>query len=156
MFEIVERVSNDIYKVLDHNDGVIEEASIFDLLGLVDSISNLRQLDDYYVVDFDNTVVKPVYKGIKFRLYPNSSQQEYFSKCFGCCRKVYNEILSRKLSYYESTKGNLDITPAALKEEFTYLKEVDSAALGREYLEVNKAFSNFYSGRTKRPRFHSK
>ena len=156
MFEIVERVSYDIYKVLDHNDGVIEEASIFDLLMLVDNISNLRKIDDYYVVDFDDTVIKPVYKGIKFRLYPNSSQQEYFSKCFGCCRKVYNEILSRKLSYYESTGGCIDITPAALKEEFTYLSEVDSMALGREYLEVNNAFSNFYSGRAKRPRFHSK
>ena len=60
MFEIVERVSNDFYKVLAHNDGVIEEASIFDLLMLVDNISNLRKVDDYYVVDFDNTVIKPV------------------------------------------------------------------------------------------------
>lgn len=45
MFEIVEKVSKNTYKVLDHNDGVIEEASIFDLLGLVDNISNLRQVD---------------------------------------------------------------------------------------------------------------
>ena len=156
MFEIVEKVSKDTYKVLDHNDGVIEEASIFDLLGLVDDISNLRQVDNYYVVDFDNTIIKPVYRGIKFRLYPNSSQQEYFSKCFGCCRKVYNEILSRKLSYYESTGGSLDITPAALKKDYPYLSEADSAALSREYLEVNNAFRNFYSGRAKRPRFHSK
>lgn len=156
MFEIVEKVSKNTYMVLDHSDNTIEEASIFDLLALVDDISNLRQVDDHYVVDFDNTIVKPVYKGYKARLYPTNSQQEYFSKCFGCTRKVYNEILSRKLSYYESTGGSLDITPAALKEEFTYLREVDSAALGREYLEVNKAFNNYYSGRAKRPRFHSK
>ena len=87
MFEIVERVSNDIYKVLDHNDGIIEEASIFDLLMLVDNISNFRKADDYYVVDFDDTVIKPVYKGIKFRLYPNSSQQEFLVSVLAVAEK---------------------------------------------------------------------
>ena len=63
MFEIVEKVSKNTYMVLDHSDNTIEEASIFDLLALVDDISNLRQVDDHYVVDFDNTIVKPVNKG---------------------------------------------------------------------------------------------
>ncbi|MBE6136384.1 MAG: transposase, partial [Erysipelotrichaceae bacterium] len=30
----------------------------------------------------------------KYRLYPNKSQKEYFSKCFGCVRFFYNKSLS--------------------------------------------------------------
>lgn len=30
----------------------------------------------------------------KYRLYPNKGQQEYFAKCFGCVRFIYNRMLS--------------------------------------------------------------
>lgn len=40
----------------------------------------------------------------KYRLYPNKEHQEYFAKCFGCVRFIYNRMLSDKIDYYKETK----------------------------------------------------
>jgi putative transposase len=32
----------------------------------------------------------------KYRIYPDSDQQALFTKTFGCCRFVYNRMLSDK------------------------------------------------------------
>lgn len=36
---------------------------------------------------------KLVYKSYKFRIYPTLDQITFFSKTFGCVRKVYNLML---------------------------------------------------------------
>lgn len=36
----------------------------------------------------------------KYRLYPNKEQSEYFAKCFGCVRFIYNRMLSDKIDYF--------------------------------------------------------
>ena len=41
-------------------------------------------------------------KAIKYRLYPTEEQAIMFSKTFGCCRKVYNLMLSDKIASYEA------------------------------------------------------
>lgn len=41
------------------------------------------------------------YKSYKYRLYPNKKQEEYFAKCFGCVRFIYNRMLSDKIEYYK-------------------------------------------------------
>ena len=40
-------------------------------------------------------------KAYKFRIYPNKEQQIKINKTFGCCRFVYNNILSYKKEIYE-------------------------------------------------------
>ena len=40
----------------------------------------------------------------KYRIYPNERQKEYFAKCFGCCRFVYNKLLEEKIKNYEDYK----------------------------------------------------
>ena len=62
----------------------------------------------------------------KFRLYPNKSQKEYFSKCFGCVRFFYNKSLSDMIEYHKEHKDFKNITPATYKSEYPFLKEVDS------------------------------
>ena len=68
-------------------------------------------------------------KAIKYRLYPNSSQIHLIESTFGCCRKIWNLMLSDKIDYYKENKANLLTTPAMYKEEYKYLKEIDSLAL---------------------------
>ena len=46
-------------------------------------------------------------KAYKYCLYPNKEQQEYFAKCFGCVRFIYNRMLSDKIEYYKETKQKL-------------------------------------------------
>lgn len=61
-------------------------------------------------------------KAYKYRLYPNKEQQEYFAKCFGCVRFIYNRMLSDKIEYYKETKQKLNNTPAQYKKEFSWLE----------------------------------
>ena len=84
-------------------------------------------------------------KGYKYRLYPNKEQQEYFAKCFGCVRFIYNRMLSDKIDYYKETKQKLNNTPAQYKKEFTWLKEVDSLALANAQMNLQSAYNNFFS-----------
>ena len=84
----------------------------------------------------------------KYRLYPNKEQQEYFAKCFGCVRFIYNRMLSDKIDYYKKTKQKLNNTPAQYKKEFEWLKEVDSLALANAQMNLQTAYNNFF----KRPK----
>ena len=80
----------------------------------------------------------------KYRLYPNKEQQEYFAKCFGCVRFIYNRMLSDKIEYYGETKQKLNNTPAQYKKEFEWLKEVDSLALANAQINLQSAYNNFF------------
>ena len=80
----------------------------------------------------------------KYRLYPDKRQQEYFAKCFGCARFIYNRMLSDKIEYYKKTKKKLNNTPAQYKKEFTWLKEVDSLALANAQMNLQTAYNNFF------------
>ena len=91
--------------------------------------------------------MKIVKKAYKFRIYPTLEQITFFSKNFGCVRKIYNLMLDdRKKGYeeYKSTGIKTEYpTPAKYKEEYPYLKEVDSLALANAQLNLEKAFKNF-------------
>lgn len=80
----------------------------------------------------------------KYRLYPNKEQQEYFAKCFGCVRFIYNRMLSDKIEYYKETKQKLNNTPAQYKKEFDWLREVDSLALANAQINLQTAYNNFF------------
>ena len=80
----------------------------------------------------------------KYRLYPNKEQQEYFAKTFGCTRFIYNRMLSDKINYYNETKQRLNNTPAQYKNEFPWLKELDSLALANAQMNLQTAYNNFF------------
>lgn len=83
-------------------------------------------------------------KAYKYRLYPNKEQREYFAKCFGCVRFIYNRMLSDKIEHYNKTKQRLNNTPAQYKKEFSWLKEVDSLALANAQMNLQKAYNSFF------------
>ena len=97
-------------------------------------------------------------KAFKYRLYPNQLQQEYFSKTFGCVRFIYNKMLNDKIEYYNENKQMLNNTPAQYKDEFPFLKEVDSLALSNAQMNLQAAFKNFFKnkGKVGFPKFKSK
>lgn len=98
-----------------------------------------------------------MFKSYKYRLYPNKEQQEYFAKCFGCVRFIYNRMLSDKIDYYKETKQILNNTPAQYKKEFEWLKEVDSLALANAQMNLKAAYNNFFKRpETGFPKFKSR
>ena len=80
----------------------------------------------------------------KYRIYPNKDQELLINKTFGCVRFVYNTILYTANKFYEETGKNKIITPASLKSENQFLKEVDSLALSNAQLNVKRSFTNFF------------
>ena len=92
----------------------------------------------------------------KYRIYPNTEQKIFFAKCFGCVRFFYNKSLSDMSEIYKSTGKFKNITPASYKEDYPFLKEVDSLALANAQLNRNTAFKSFFSHRSGFPKFKSK
>ena len=77
-----------------------------------------------------------------------------FAKTFGCCRKVWNLMLSDKIESYKTTGKFVSVTPAQYKSDYPYLKEVDSLALANTQLNLQSAFRNcFCKTRKKRNAF---
>ena len=96
-------------------------------------------------------------KAYKYRLYPNKKQEEYFAKCFGCVRFIYNRMLSDKIEHYKKTKQKLNNTPAQYKKEFEWLKEIDSLALANAQMNLQSAYNNFFKkAEAGFPKFKSK
>lgn len=98
-------------------------------------------------------------KAIKYRIYPTTQQSIMFSKTFGCCRKIYNLMLSDKIKGYKETGKFPIVTPAQYKKDYPYLKEVDSLALANKQMDLQTAFHNRFSKSRKKkngfPKFKS-
>ena len=93
----------------------------------------------------------------KYRIYPNNEQEIAFSKHFGCARHVYNWGLTLKQEHYEATGKSLskralqDLMVLSKKEEFPWLKEVNSQSLLASLEHLDKAYQNFFKGRARHP-----
>lgn len=95
------------------------------------------------------------HKAIKYRLYPTEDQEVFFAKSFGCCRKIWNLMLSDRIESYKATGKSEKKTPAQYKEKYPYLKEVDSLALANVYMDLERAYQNFFNKRSRFPKFKS-
>lgn len=83
-------------------------------------------------------------KAIKYRIYPTTKQEILINKTFGCCRKIWNLMLSDKISHYKEYGVSLSVTPAKYKSDYPYLSEVDSLALANVQINLQKAYTNFF------------
>ncbi len=96
-------------------------------------------------------------KAYKYRIYPTPLQKELLAKTFGCVRFIYNKMLADKIDHYQLTKKSLSNTPAQYKDEFPFLKEVDSLALANAQLNLQTAYRNFFTQKSVGfPHFKSK
>lgn len=96
-------------------------------------------------------------KGYKYRIYPNKIQKELIDKTIGSCRFVYNNILSKATTYYKENKKSMKLSiEKSLKNEYDWLKEVDSIAIQQSRRDLETAYKNFFKKQTKFPKFKSK
>lgn len=100
-------------------------------------------------------------KGFKYRIYPNEEQVILLAKHFGCVRLVRNLALEAKQMAYKGYKKNLskyDLNNQIpeLKKEFEFLKEVNSQSLQATIGDLDKAYQNFFEGRTGFPKLKKK
>jgi putative transposase len=103
-----------------------------------------------------------VLKAIKIRLYPTSEQEISLAKSFGCARWYWNYVLNACIQHYSETGKTIKLSVykaylPKLKVEHPWLKEdCYSAILQCVAINLNKAYTNFFEGRAKFPRFKSK
>ena len=96
-------------------------------------------------------------RAYRYRIYPDHEQRIMLAKTFGCCRFIYNRMLSDKKEWYEKHHEMLRTTPAQYKKEFEWLKEVDSLALANAQLHLESAYRKFFrEERAGFPKFKSK
>lgn len=102
----------------------------------------------------------------KFRIYPNSAQQNLIQRTFGCCRFVFNRFLGERMEAYKNTgsaptRFQQDKSLTALKREKDWLREVDSTSLQASLQALDAAYQNFFrrvkqGGKPGYPRFKCK
>jgi putative transposase len=101
-------------------------------------------------------------KAVKVRLYPTVEQQLALSRSFGCARWYWNFALNACIQHYQETGKSLKLSVykgmlPQLKKEHPWLKEdCYSAVLQCVAINLNKAYTNFFQGRAKFPRYKSK
>lgn len=108
-----------------------------------------------------STHVSNMYRGYKFRIYPNTEQQIALAKSFGCVRWLWNYSLSLCQETYKTTGKGLTrkviqgLLPG-LKKEYPWLTDAYSQCLQFVALNLSNAYHNFFEKRTQLPKFKSK
>nr|WP_251135844.1 IS200/IS605 family element RNA-guided endonuclease TnpB [Exiguobacterium sp. s138] len=101
------------------------------------------------------------HKAYKFRIYPTKEQEILIAKTIGCSRFVFNHFLAKWEKMYKTTGKGLSYGSCSkeiplLKQEFDWLKEVDSTSVQISVKHLADAFDRFFKKQNKRPRFKSK
>ena len=104
-----------------------------------------------------------IYKTYKYRMYPDKEQESVLARYFGSVRFVYNYFLAERKRQYEEYGKSDDfyaqakaLTLLKKKEDFAWLKEINSQTLQFSLRCLETAYSNFFSGRAKFPKFKTK
>jgi transposase len=101
-------------------------------------------------------------RAYRYRCYPTDEQQQMLARTFGCARWIYNWALTRQSRAYQEGKhlsyGDLSAALPDLKQqpETAWLAEVSSVTLQQSLRHLERAFVNFFEGRTRYPRFFAK
>ena len=107
--------------------------------------------------------MKVIFKTYKYRLYPNKAQEQMLARYFGSVRFIYNHFLAERKQQYDET-GKSDnyyaqaktLTELKKQEEYCWLKEINSQTLQFTLRNLETAYTNFFKGKTKFPRFKAK
>ncbi|TCI56020.1 MULTISPECIES: IS200/IS605 family element RNA-guided endonuclease TnpB [unclassified Exiguobacterium] len=101
------------------------------------------------------------HKGYRFRLYPTKEQEVLIIKTLGCARFVFNHFLAKWDETYQASGAGLsygacsEVLPS-MKEELSWLKEVDSTALQWSLKHLADGYDRLLTKQNGHPRFKSK
>lgn len=102
-----------------------------------------------------------VLKAFKYRLTPTAAQAELINKHIGSVRFVYNLALETKSAAWAGNRVSLNCFDLIkqlpdLKEECTWLKEINSQSLQQPIRNLDNAFTRFFKGQGSFPKFKKK
>ncbi len=104
-----------------------------------------------------------VRRAYKVRAYPDQAQEAILNRTLGCVRLVWNKTLAERQRRYtvEQVSTSYKQTDAALtdwkrSDDLAFLNEVSSVPLQQTLRHQHTAFSNFFKGRARYPKFKSR
>lgn len=115
----------------------------------------------FVCLDFFFYLYAMILKAIKYRLYPTKLQAELLDKHIGACRFIYNLALETKQVAWASAKVNLSCFDLhaqlpELKKECPWLVPINAQSLQAAISSMDSAYTNFFKGKSKFPKFRNK
>ena len=103
-------------------------------------------------------------RAVKVRLYPNKEQEQELNKVLGAYRFVYNQMLAKRLTAYETDKmtiGANDLSKwfyGTLRKdgEYAWLKEQNTQVMKQAIKQMDVAYQRFFKQHSGFPKFKSK
>ncbi len=99
----------------------------------------------------------------KCRAYPDPEQVSVLNRTFGCIRVVWNRTLAWRHARYRDERASTSygqasvyLTSMKATEELTWLNEVSSVPLQQALRHQQAAFTGFFAGRARYPRYKSR
>ena len=104
-------------------------------------------------------------KSYKTEINPTPQQKQIINKTIGVCRYVYNFYLAHNQEMYKENKSfvsgmdfskwlNNEFIPN--NQEFVWIKEVSSKSVKKSIMNAERAYKNFFKGKSKFPNFKKK
>ena len=109
--------------------------------------------------------IKKLLKSYKTEINPTFKQKQTINRTIGVCRFIYNFYLAHNIEIYESEKrfvSGIDFSKWLNNEfipnnsEFSWIKDVSSKSVKQSIMNAEKAFKNFFKGKSKFPKFKKK
>jgi len=101
--------------------------------------------------------------GYRFQIRPTKKQKIFLEKHFGGCRFIYNYLLNLYNEHYKEVNSNIswsdlkkEIARLKKRDEFKWLKEINSQSLQESCLDLIKALKRFFKKLSKKPKFKKK
>lgn len=99
-------------------------------------------------------------KAFRYRIYPDKEQNVLLEKHISACRLIYNLGLETKISAYSSgitlSRYDLQVQLKELKNDYDWLKEINSQSLQTELMNLDGAYLKFFKGLSNFPKFKKK
>jgi len=104
-----------------------------------------------------------VEKAYKFRFYPTPQQESLLRRTLGCVRLVYNKALAARTQLWYENKQRISykqtsamLTSWKKQDNLDFLGQVSCVPLQQGLRHLQQAFTNFFGGRAKYPKFKKK
>ncbi|AVK60664.1 transposase [Lactobacillus sp. CBA3605] len=98
---------------------------------------------------------------IKTRIYPQIDQKKKIINNFGCCRFVWNQLLSMQIERHNNggdyvNEFGMNYLIKCLKQEYPFLKQAESTSLLHVSRDLHHAFQKLFQEHTGFPKFKSR
>lgn len=103
------------------------------------------------------------FQAYKMRLYPNEQQEFQIQRTFGVVRWLYNQMVEMQTKRRKTnpharyvSRFGMGYLIKQLRKEEPWLKDFDSTALHMVTDQVDRSYQNFFSKRSRYPKFHKR